>query len=264
MWQQFNPLSVSKVDPIKTFTSLTAKTNESKTWEKKRPLLDQQWTVFSKRKDTILLPVVLIQLPFKTWVWRMFVCSQWMHSGEKHVFTVRLAPCCLEEFTLLEQPCGQEFLGCKETVIVSSPSCENCLSQQLAQWLLHGQGSAKFGSGECHRDQGSATPQSKSETSSMWEGASDRASSQPTPVVSNGRQKSPSPQQFTWGHQVYVTGSSHVGGICVNTILWPILFHLRVTCACEVWEVSDNNPQLQMSEQRFKKIRSWVTWGANN
>lgn len=42
---------------------------------KKRPLLDKQWTVFFKRKDTILFPVVLVQLPFKTWVWRMFVLS---------------------------------------------------------------------------------------------------------------------------------------------------------------------------------------------
>lgn len=35
-------------------------------------------------------------------------------------------------------------------------------------------GSAKFGSGERNRDQGSATPQSKSETPSMWEVADDQ------------------------------------------------------------------------------------------
>ena len=52
---------------------------------------------------------------------------------ERIVFRVRFASHCQQEFMFLKQPCIQEFLGKKEIMIVSSPSCENCLSQQLAQ-----------------------------------------------------------------------------------------------------------------------------------
>lgn len=51
VWQQFNPLSVSTVDHIKTSASLGTETKESKALEKKGPLLDQQCTVCTHRKD---------------------------------------------------------------------------------------------------------------------------------------------------------------------------------------------------------------------
>lgn len=51
VWQQLNPLSVSKVDHIKTSASLRTETKASKALGKKRPPPDKQWTVCIKRKD---------------------------------------------------------------------------------------------------------------------------------------------------------------------------------------------------------------------
>lgn len=94
----------------------------------------------------------------------LYSFHQWKHYGENHVFGVRFAPYCQEEFMLLRIHAYKNSLARKRlwyfpALVEKTTSVSS--GPVTTPWP---RGSAMFGSRECNRDQGSVTLQNKSET----------------------------------------------------------------------------------------------------